>query len=101
MRTTTRSRGKGSHFRPLLAGQVQGDGRAVQRFVGASHYVTEAEKDKDKWTWRKPGFLDSSFDQTDEHPVVCVSWNDAKAYRAWVAEKTARSPLAAGGRVGV
>ncbi len=33
--------------------------------------------------WRFPGFV-----QPDDHPVVCVTWNDAKAYIAWLNEKT-------------
>ena len=32
-------------------------------------------------SWRDPGFR-----QDDDHPVVCVSWRDAKAYVAWLAE---------------
>src|SRR5579871_4652581 len=35
------------------------------------------------YSWRDPGFP-----QTDQHPVVCVSWNDAKAYAAWLSRKT-------------
>jgi formylglycine-generating enzyme required for sulfatase activity len=31
--------------------------------------------------WKKPGFP-----QTDEHPVVCLSWNDADAYCRWLAK---------------
>jgi formylglycine-generating enzyme required for sulfatase activity len=35
--------------------------------------------------WRTP-----VFDQTDSHPVVCVSWGDAKSYIEWLSEKTGR-----------
>jgi formylglycine-generating enzyme required for sulfatase activity len=36
-------------------------------------------------SWRDPGF-----EQTDRHPVVCVSVADAKAYAAWLSKKTGR-----------
>jgi formylglycine-generating enzyme required for sulfatase activity len=35
--------------------------------------------------WRDPGFA-----QDDSHPVVCVNWDDAKAYAAWLAQSTCR-----------
>ena len=35
--------------------------------------------------WRSPGFA-----QDDRHPVVCVSWHDAKAYVAWLSSTTGR-----------
>jgi formylglycine-generating enzyme required for sulfatase activity len=31
------------------------------------------------------------FAQTDEHPVVCVSWNDSKAFCAWLAKRSGRA----------
>ena len=61
-------------------------------FVNATRYQTEAEKadgcygwtgtewKKDKKiNWRNPGFK-----QNDDHPVACVSWNDALAYIDWL-----------------
>jgi formylglycine-generating enzyme required for sulfatase activity len=35
--------------------------------------------------WRNPGFR-----QEGAHPVVCVSWDDAKAYVDWLATKTGK-----------
>jgi uncharacterized protein (TIGR02996 family) len=62
------------------------------RFVAATGYQTEAEKSGGahgyvggRWqqdpsiTWRTPGFA-----QTDRHPIVCVSWNDAQEMVAWL-----------------
>jgi serine/threonine protein kinase/formylglycine-generating enzyme required for sulfatase activity len=34
-------------------------------------------------TWQSPGFA-----QEGDHPVVCVSWDDATAYAAWLSQKT-------------
>jgi formylglycine-generating enzyme required for sulfatase activity len=36
-------------------------------------------------SWRAPGFA-----QTDDHPAVCLTWRDAAAYAAWLAEKTGK-----------
>lgn len=67
------------------------------RFVAESQYQTEAEKSGgcsiwtgEKWeakadrNWRSPGF-----EQGEDHPVVCVSWNDAQAYVKWLNGKVA------------
>ena len=67
-----------------------------RRFVEARGYRTEAEtgggcyywtgnewkQDADK-NWRNPGFP-----QTDNHPVVGVSWNDAMLYVDWLIDQT-------------
>ena len=62
-----------------------------QKFVEATNYVTDAEKAgsshtfvRDRWvkmagaSWRKPVIK-----QAADHPVVCVSWNDAVAFSRW------------------
>ncbi|WP_296701014.1 SUMF1/EgtB/PvdO family nonheme iron enzyme [Thiocapsa sp. UBA6158] len=36
-------------------------------------------------SWEKPGYP-----VTREHPVVCVTWNDARAYAEWLGEQTGR-----------
>ena len=36
-------------------------------------------------SWQDPAFA-----QTDQHPVVCISWNDADAYVRWLSARTGR-----------
>jgi formylglycine-generating enzyme required for sulfatase activity len=36
--------------------------------------------------WATPGF-----EQGNDHPVVCVSWNDAQAYTRWLSQKTGKT----------
>jgi hypothetical protein len=55
-------------------------------FVKATGYKTEAEKEVGGATWQNP----KPFTQTDDHPAVCVSWNDAKAFSDWATKKTGR-----------
>ena len=54
------------------------DGRCYD--LSTSESKGRADRD-----WRSPGFS-----QDDRHPVVCVNWNDAKAYVAWLASSTGK-----------
>jgi formylglycine-generating enzyme required for sulfatase activity len=48
------------------------------RFVKESGYVTEAEKARNRWTWRDPGFR-----QRGDHPAVYIGFSDAQRYAEW------------------
>lgn len=51
--------------------------------AGNDCYTWQDEWPAEGLSWRSPGFS-----QEDDHPVVCVNWLSAKAYAAWLAEKT-------------
>jgi formylglycine-generating enzyme required for sulfatase activity len=67
--------------KPFYLGKYKATVGQFKRFVETTGYRTEAEKAGDMYTWRKP-----VYDQTDEHPVVYVSWNDADAFCQWLAK---------------
>jgi formylglycine-generating enzyme required for sulfatase activity len=68
----------------VTRGQFAAFVEATGHDAGDSCYTWDREwKLVEGRNWRAPGFA-----QTDEHPVVCVSWNDAKAYVTWLARKT-------------
>jgi formylglycine-generating enzyme required for sulfatase activity len=75
-------------IRPFALGRREVTRGEFARFVAETGYQTVAEKGRGCWAdknlnWRKPGF-----DQDDRHPVVCITWEDASKYTAWLSEKT-------------
>ncbi len=72
-----------------------------RQFVEAASYVTEPERDgkggwgwnmskskeeqDEKYNWRRTGIT-----QSDDHPVINVTWNDAQAFCAWLSAREGR-----------
>jgi formylglycine-generating enzyme required for sulfatase activity len=57
-----------------------------RKFVADNGYKTTSEKTGGRATWRDPGI-----NQTDEHPVVWVTWPDAKAFCDWLSQKEGKN----------
>jgi formylglycine-generating enzyme required for sulfatase activity len=93
---------------PFALGRSEVTVAEFRRFVEESGYRTEAERDARSLgcsgfvyddpatrnpapeaftSWRNPGLAQA---QADSHPVLCVSWNDARAYAQWLSRKTGR-----------
>ena len=82
--------------KPFYLGAYEVTVGQFRQFVGDTGYKTDVEKSgkggygysrkssehKAEYTWRNAGFA-----QTDEHPVVNVSWNDAVAFCEWLSRK--------------
>lgn len=82
--------------RPYAIGRTEVTRGEYRAFVAATNRPDPAncgvhEPKGDTWSpqpgysWRKPGFA-----QDDRHPAVCISYDDATAYAAWLSSKTGK-----------
>jgi formylglycine-generating enzyme required for sulfatase activity len=82
--------------RPFAAGEFEVTRGQYARFVkdarpgaegpsGCNDLVNEEWTLRADLSWSNPGYA-----QTDEEPVTCVNWNEAKAYAAWLAKRTGK-----------
>jgi formylglycine-generating enzyme required for sulfatase activity len=85
--------------KPLAMGIHEVTRRAFRQFVDATGFETDAEKDGKggmgwkegdlaqalEFRWNTPLGFES--EQTEDHPVVNVSWNDGEAFCKWLSEK--------------
>ncbi len=62
---------------------------AFRAFVEETGYKTDAERNGDGASWREPGLTVPPFTQTPNHPVVLVTWYDARKFVAWANKKYA------------
>jgi formylglycine-generating enzyme required for sulfatase activity len=62
-------------------------------FVREAKYQTEAEIAGDTLTWQKPSGSGwpETYVQTDDDPVVEVSWNDGKKFCEWLSKKESKT----------
>lgn len=70
----------------VTRGQYAAFVRATGRADGGDCFTVNASGSSEQTasaTWRNPGFT-----QGEDHPVVCVSWEDARAYVAWLNTQT-------------
>jgi len=86
--------------RPFYLGICHVTRGQFRHFVDATGYKTDAEKSakgaagyngsilvlSTQYNWRNTGFA-----QTDEHPVLDVSWNDAMAFCRWLSHKEGKT----------
>jgi formylglycine-generating enzyme required for sulfatase activity/V8-like Glu-specific endopeptidase len=79
--------------RPFAVGVTHVTRGQFAAFVAATGHKTDGGcwayegtewKNNSDANWRAPGFV-----QDDNHPVVCVNWNDAQAYVDWLKQTTA------------
>ena len=85
--------------KPFMMGAHEVTRGQFGAFVDASGHQTEAEKNgwAIAWNGAKLDHMKGAswrkhwFEQDDNHPVVCVGWNDVQAFAQWLAKKEGKA----------
>jgi len=80
--------------RPFAVGRFELTRREFRAFAEATGFApppgcyvrTPAWRLDERLSWQAPGYP-----QDDRHPAACLSFDDAKAYVAWLSERTGKS----------
>jgi formylglycine-generating enzyme required for sulfatase activity len=89
-------------LKPFFMDRHEVTNEEFAEFVKATDFVTQAEKDGYAWcylkdesdfrsvigaSWLHPEGPGSDIQDRLNHPVVCVSWDDARAYAEWAGKR--------------
>ena len=93
--------------KPFAIGQHEVTRGEFRQFIEVSGHKTDAERNEGGYegcsiTYREGNewndgyragynWWNPNFKQSDAHPVVCVSWNDAMAYAKWLSRQTGQT----------
>ena len=70
--------------KPFAVGKYEVTVGQYAEFIRETKHKTgTCDLPEDKLSWRDPGFK-----QTNNHPVVCVNWDDASTYAHWLSVRT-------------
>ena len=78
--------------RPFAVGVYKVTRGEFARFIGATgHLMGDSCRTYEDGEWKERSgrdWRDPGYEQTDRHPVTCVSWADAQAYAGWLSDET-------------